>query len=226
MNAVRSGHVQPRHFPHPLDGLQKKYPTFKVISSFIRLPEYMVDLTAISPMAEQQKVLDAVQNYGKNLFRFIRSRVQSDEDAEDILQDVWYQLSAVVDLEPIGQLSSWLYRVSRNRIVDKHRKRKPLSLDGLSYENEDGELSYPEALLVDDANPETELERAFFREQLFAALNELPQKQRDVFVWNELEDMTLQEIANRTGENLKTISSRKRYAVAHLRGWFQNLYNE
>lgn len=142
-------------------------------------------------MAKQQRVLDAVQNYGKRLFRFIRSRVQSDEDAEDILQDVWYQLSAVVDLEPIGQLSSWLYRVSRNRIVDQHRKRKPLSLDDLAYEDEDGELSYPESLLADEANPETELERTFFREQLFAALNELPQKQRDVFVWNELEDMTL-----------------------------------
>ena len=186
----------------------------------------MVDLISISPMAKQQRILDAVQNYGKRLFSFIRSRVQSDEDAEDILQDVWYQLSAVVDLEPIGQLSSWLYRVSRNRIVDKHRKRKPLSLDDLAYEDENGELSYQEVLLADEVNPETELERAFFREQLFAALNELPQKQRDVFVWNELEDMTLQEIANRTGENLKTIISRKRYAMAHLRGWLQNLYNE
>jgi RNA polymerase sigma factor (sigma-70 family) len=128
--------------------------------------------------------------------------------------------------EPIGQLSSWLYRVSRNRIVDKQRKLKPQSLDDLAYENEDGEMSYPEALLADDANPETEMERAYFREQLFAALNELPQKQRDVFVWNELEDMTLQQIADRTGDNIKTIISRKRYAVAHLRGWLQNLYNE
>jgi RNA polymerase sigma factor (sigma-70 family) len=186
----------------------------------------MVDLISISPMAKQQRVLEAVQNYGKRLFGFIRSRVQSDEDAEDILQDVWYQLSAVVDLEPIGQLSSWLYRVSRNRIVDKQRKQKPQSLDDLAYENEDGELSYPEALLADDANPETEMERAYFREQLFAALNELPQKQRDVFVWNELEDMTLQQIADKTGDNLKTIISRKRYAVAHLRGWLQNLYEE
>ena len=186
----------------------------------------MVELVSISPMAKQQNVLDAVQNYGKRLFSFIRSRVKSDEDAEDILQDVWYNLSAVIDLEPIGQLSSWLFRISRNRIIDKQRKHKPQSLDDLAYENEDGEMSYPEGLLADEQNPETEFERAYFREQLFAALNELPQKQRDVFVWNELEDMTLQQIADRTGDNIKTIISRKRYAVAHLREWLQNLYNE
>ncbi len=177
-------------------------------------------------MAKQQRILDAVQNYGKRLFSFIRSRVKSDEDAEDILQDVWYQLSSLVDIEPIEQLSSWLYRVSRNRIVDKQRKLKPHSLDDLVYKDEEGEIVYPEALLATDSNPETELESAFLREEFFEALKGLPPKQRDVFVWNELEDMTLQEIANKTGENIKTIISRKRYAVANLRQWFQNLYNE
>ena len=177
-------------------------------------------------MAKQQRILDAVQNYGKRLFSFIRSRVKSNEDAEDILQDVWYQLSSLVDTEPIEQLGSWLYRVSRNRIVDKQRKRKPQSLDDLAFENEDGELIYPEALLAEGSNPEVELERAFFREEFFAALNELPQKQRDVFVWNELEDMTLQEIADKTGDNIKTIISRKRYAVAHLREWLQFIHEE
>lgn len=177
-------------------------------------------------MAKQQKIGDAVQNYGKRLFGFIRSKVKNDEDAEDILQDVWYYLSSVIDLEPIGQLSSWLFRVSRNRIIDKQRKHKPQSLDDLAYENEDGEMSYPEALMADEKNPETEFERTYFREQLFAVLNELPQKQRDVFVWNELEDLTLQQIADKTGDNIKTIISRKRYAVAHLRKRLQNFYKE
>jgi RNA polymerase sigma factor (sigma-70 family) len=186
----------------------------------------MVDLITISPMAKQQRILDAVQNYGKRLFSFIRSRVKTDEDAEDILQDVWYQLSSLVDIEPIGQLSSWLYKVSRNRIVDKQRKLKPQSLEDMAFETEDGELMYTEAFLSDDSNPETELERAFFRDDFFAALNELPPKQRDVFVWNELEDMTMQEIADKTGESIKTIISRKRYAVANLREWFNNLYKE
>jgi RNA polymerase sigma factor (sigma-70 family) len=186
----------------------------------------MVDLITHPPMAKQQQILDAVRNYGKRLFSFIRSRVKTDEDAEDILQDVWYQLSSLVDIEPIEQLSSWLYRVSRNRIVDKQRKLKPQSLDDLAFEDEEGEMMYPDALLTDNSNPETELERAFFREEFFAALNELPQKQREVFVWNELEDMTLQEIADKTGESIKTIISRKRYALAYLRDRFQNLYNE
>ena len=177
-------------------------------------------------MAKQQRILDAVQNYGKRLFGFIRSRVRTDEDAEDILQDVWYQLSSLVDIEPIEQLSSWLYRVSRNRIVDKQRKLKPQSLEDLAYEDEDGELVYSEILFSDEMNPETELERAFLREEIFTALSELPQKQRDVFVWNELEDMTLQEIADKTGESIKTIISRKRYAVAYLRECLENLYNE
>jgi RNA polymerase sigma factor (sigma-70 family) len=204
----------------------KKYSTFKVISSLIRLPVYMVDLITLSPMAKEQRILDAVRNYGKRLFSFIRSRVKTDEDAEDILQDVWYQLSSLVDIEPIERLSSWLYRVSRNRIVDKQRKQKTQSLDDFAYADEEGEMMYPEALLTDGSDPETEFERAFFREEFFAALNELPQKQREVFVWNELEDMTLQEIADKTGESIKTIISRKRYAVAYLRERFQNLYNE
>lgn len=177
-------------------------------------------------MAKQQRILDAVRNYGKRLFSFIRSRVKTDEDAEDILQDVWFQLSSLVEIEPIEHLSSWLYRVSRNRIVDKQRKLKPQSLDDLAYENEYGEMIFPDTLLADNSNPETELERAFFREEFFEALNELPQKQRDVFIWNELEDMTLQEIADKTGESIKTIISRKRYAVAHLREWLKDLYNE
>lgn len=177
-------------------------------------------------MSKQQKIVYAVQNYGKRLFGFIRSRVKTDEDAEDILQDVWFQLSSLIDIEPVEQLSSWLYRVSRNRIVDKQRKLKPQSLDDLAYEDDEGELIYPEALLADNNNPEIEFERALFREEFFAALNALPQKQHDVYVWNELEDMTLQEIADKTGESIKTIISRKRYAVAHLREWLQNMYNE
>jgi len=177
-------------------------------------------------MAKQQRIIDAVQSYGKRLFSFIRGRVKSDEDAEDILQDVWYQLSSLVDIEPIEQLSSWLYRASRNRIVDKQRKLKPQSLEDLAYEDEDGDLIYPEALMAEEMNPEIELERAYFREEFFAALDELPQKQRDVYVWNELEEMTLQEIADKTGENIKTIISRKRYAVNYLRQRLQNMYNE
>jgi len=174
----------------------------------------------------EQSILYAVQNYGKRLFSFIRNRVKSDEDAEDILQDVWYQLSSITSIEPIEQLSSWLYRVSRNRIIDKKRKQKTLSLEDLAYENEDGEMVFPEALLNDSLEPELEFERAYFMELFLAALNELPDKQRDVLVWNELEDLTLQEIADKTGESIKTIISRKRYAILYLRERLQKMYND
>ena len=174
----------------------------------------------------QQNIQHAVQNYGKRLLGFIRSRVKSDEDAEDILQDVWYQLSSIIDTEPIVQLSSWLYRVSRNRIVDKNRKKSPQSLADFVYEDEDGEVVYPQGLLSDSLTPETELEQSYIRESLYTALSKLPEKQRDVFVWNELEDMTLQEIADKTGESIKTIISRKRYAIAHLRERLQFMYND
>lgn len=174
----------------------------------------------------QQSIQEAVQNYGKRLFGFIRSRVKNDQDAEDILQDVWYQLISIIDTQPIELLSSWLYRVSRNRIVDKKRKHKPQPLEDLAYRDNDGKMVFPEALLSDNRNPETELERVYFRELFYEALNELPVKQREVFVWNELEDLTLQEIADQTGESIKTIISRKRYAVAHLRKRLQNMYDD
>ena len=174
----------------------------------------------------QQSIVNAVQNYGKRLFSFIRSRVKNDEDAEDILQDVWYQLSSIVDTEPIEQLSAWLYRVSRNRIVDKKRKQSTLSIEELAYENEDGEMVFPDDLLSDRMNPESEFEKEYLKKMFFKAIDELPEKQRDVFVWNELEDLTLQEISDKTGENIKTIISRKRYAVAQLRERLQGIYNE
>lgn len=187
---------------------------------------YIMDELIAIPMAQrQQSIQDAVQEYGKRLFRFIRSRVKSDEDAEDILQDVWYQLSSILGTEPVVQLSSWLYRVSKNRIVDKNRKKSEQPLTDLVYEDEEGEMVWPEALLSDKTDPDSELQRSVIREKFFEALNELPEKQREVFVWNELEDMTLQEIADKSGESIKTIISRKRYAVAHLRERLQSLYD-
>ena len=106
------------------------------------------------------------------------------------------------------------------------RKKTPLSLENFVYENDEGELIFPEDLLVDDIKIETEIENEYFMESLLKALDELPEKQRQVFVWNELENMTLQQIADKTGENIKTIISRKRYAVEQLRKQLQYLYYE
>ena len=148
-------------------------------------------------------------------------------DAEDILQEVWYQFSRVIDTEPIEQVSGWLYRVARNRITDSYRKRKDELLEDYVYEeDEEGDVFLKEILLVDNNTPETETLRQVFWEALFEALEELPENQRNVFVWNELEDQTFQEISDRTGVNIKTLISRKRYAVQHLRKRLQTLYEE
>ena len=174
----------------------------------------------------QQNIVEVVRAYSKRLFGFIRNRVKTDADAEDVLQDVWYQFSRVADTETIEQISGWLYRVARNRITDLYRKRSNDALDDHSYQDEEGEWHFKDILLATPATPETEYLRQMFWEELFAALDELPEAQRNVFIWNELEDQTFQEIADRTGDNLKTLISRKRYAVQHLRRRLERLYTE
>ncbi len=176
--------------------------------------------------SSRQKIVQTVKDYGKRLFRFIRGRVQSDEDAEDILQEVWYQLSHSANVNEIGQMSGWLFRVARNKIIDQHRKKKPVALDELSYLDEEGAFLLKEFLLTAPDSPETEYMQEVFWQELFAALEELPENQRQVFVWNELEEMTLQEIADKTGQNLKTVISRKGYAVKHLRKKLEILYRD
>ena len=116
--------------------------------------------------------------------------------------------------------------MARNRITDLYRKRSNDSLEDYSYEDEDGEMHFKDILLSTPDTPETEYLRQLFWEELLIALDELPEAQRDVFVWNELEDQTFQEIADRTGDNIKTLISRKRYAVQHLRLRLDTLYRE
>ena len=177
-------------------------------------------------MAEKRdrNIAQIVGRYGQRLFGFVRSRVSNVSDAEDILQEVWYQLSRVMDLESIDQMSGWLFRVARNKVTDNYRKQKE-DLLGDFNENEE-EVPVKQILLADVTSPEEENLKEVFWEALFEALDELPEKQRNVFVWNELEDQTFQEIADRTGENIKTWISRKRYAVMHLREKLGSLYEE
>ncbi len=177
-------------------------------------------------MAERQTIVQTVRNYSKRLFGFIRPRVGSDADAEDVLQDVWFQLSQLVDVEAVENIGAWLFRVTRNKLIDRSRKRQPDRLDDLAYENDEGETQFNDLLLADFATPEDEYLRQLFWETLFAALDELPENQRDVFIWNELEDQTFQQISDRTGVNLKTLISRKRYAVKHLRDRLETFYQE
>lgn len=178
-------------------------------------------------MAEtrERNISKVVREYSSRLFRFIRGRVSSTVEAEDILQDVWYQFSNVVDVESIEQVSGWLFRVARNRITDNYRKKKNVLIDDLNSD-EDEEESPVEHLMADFPAPEDDQLRELFWEELFRALEELPENQREVFVWNELEDETFQQISDRTGVNIKTLISRKRYAVQYLRERLQELYDE
>ncbi len=180
----------------------------------------------MSEAKRDQTITRVVAEYGKRLFSFIRGRVPTNEDAEDILQEVWYQFSRVIDVQPIEQVSGWLFRVARNKVTDNYRKHRPELLEDQGYSNEDGEWTFPEFLLADNHTPESETLRQMFWEELMDALEDLPASQREVFVWNELEDQTFREIADRTGDNIKTLISRKRYAIQFLRQRLEQMYAE
>jgi RNA polymerase sigma factor (sigma-70 family) len=190
----------------------------------------MEELLSIpKPMSQSAtgNIASVISRFGKRLLGFIRRRVNSEADAEDILQDVWYQLTAAVDTEPIEQVGSWLFTVARNKITDRYRKKKPDSLEDLiAAEDEDGLPGLSGILLDDSNNPEAAYLNSLFWKTLDEALLELPEEQRAVFVWHELDDMSFKEIAELTGENVNTLISRKRYAILHLRDRLGNLYQE
>ena len=176
-------------------------------------------------ISSRKNINSVISQFGKRLSNYIRKRVNNEADAEDILQDVWYKFMAVGDGESIEQVSNWLFTVARNKITDNYRKKKSDSLGGLLYYgSEEGELDFKDLLFDDSGNPETEHLRNLFWKELKRALQELPEEQKNVFVWNELEDIPFKDIAKRTGENLNTLISRKRYAVLHLRERLVNLY--
>ncbi len=188
----------------------------------------METITTASMSDERHfSITETVQQFGKRLFGFVRGKVKTTEEAEDILQDVWYQFSRLSNLDELENVSAWLYRVAQNRVTDNYRKKKTENLEDYTYENDENEISFKEILLLDEnASPELALFKEEFWSELMQALDELSENQKEVFLLNEIEDFTLQEIADQKGENLKTIISRKGYAVKHLRKRLQHLYNE
>ena len=184
-------------------------------------------LTIPNYMAETRKTnLTAVINtYSKRLMGFIRKRVPNESDAEDILQDVFYQF--IGNTKPIEQLTAWLFTVTRNKITDRNRKHKPDLLEDI-YVDADSESGFDWTNLFFDEsnNPETDYLRNVFWETLHAALEELPAAQRDVFVLNEMEGIPFKTLAEQSGETINTLLSRKRYAVLHLRERLGTLRDE
>ncbi len=178
-------------------------------------------------MAEEQgrNIAAIIGDYSKRLLGFIKKRIGNDADAEDILQDVFYQLAG--NTQPIEQLTAWLFRVARNRIVDVQRKHKPELLDDIyPSSGEEDMLGWTDLLSDLDDTPENTYLRNLFWETLNTALDELPAEQKEVFVLNELEGVSFKEIATQTGLTVNTLLSRKRYAVLHLRERLQVLRDE
>lgn len=169
-------------------------------------------------------ITEVINTYSKRLMGFIRKRVSSEADAEDILQDVFYQF--IGNTTPIEQLTSWLFTVTRNKITDKQRKKKPELLEDLYVSDSDEGFEWSDLFFDDKNNPESEYMRSLFWDALYTALNELPAPQRDAFVLNEIEGIPFKEIAEQTGDTINTLISRKRYALLHLRERLGTLKNE
>jgi RNA polymerase sigma factor (sigma-70 family) len=174
----------------------------------------------------KRNITQVITDYSKRLMGFIRKRVNNEADAEDILQDVFYQF--IGNTQPIEQMTAWMFTVARNKIIDRQRKKRPEALEDLfgEEEGEEGGLNWTEFLFDASDNPEKDYLRTLFWEELNNALNELPEEQRQVFILNELEGVPFKEIAERTGETVNTLLSRKRYAVLHLRDRLSVLKDE
>ncbi len=162
----------------------------------------------------------------KRLFDFIRKRIRREQDAEDILQDVFYQLVTGYSVtEPMAKLTSWLFTVARNKIIDWYRKRRPESLPA-DANDPAARLNLEEILFDPQQNPDHVYARSLLWTELADALDEIPVEQREVFVMHELEGKSFKEMAEMTGESINTLLSRKRYALLFLREKLQELYDE
>jgi RNA polymerase sigma factor (sigma-70 family) len=181
--------------------------------------------TAMS--AEQNKnITHIIKTMSSRLLGFIKKRVASTEDAEDILQEVFYQFAG--NAEGINQATSWLFTVANNKITDSYRKKKLPLVDDIftSASTEEDSFDWKEILLPSETNPETEYLRNLFWDELRLALDELPAEQRDVFIEHEINGTSFKDMEAITGVSVATLISRKRYAVLHLRERLQILRDE
>jgi RNA polymerase sigma factor (sigma-70 family) len=179
-------------------------------------------------LEKDQRISEVVDREQSRLRKFIRRRVPDPRDAEDILQDVFYELvEANRRLMPIEHVTAWLFRVARNRITDLFRKKRPESFTDAALAGEDDELLRLEDMLPSpDEGPEALYARGVLLEELELAVEELPREQREVFIAHELEGRSYKEMAAETGVSVNTLLSRKRYAVLHLRDRLRDLYEE
>jgi RNA polymerase sigma factor (sigma-70 family) len=174
-------------------------------------------------LEQDQRISEAIAREQSRLRSFIRRRVPDPGDAEDILQDVFYELVAAYRLmQPVEQVGAWLFRVARNRIIDLFRK-KAIRNDAAK---DRAALLLEDLLPSPNAGPEALFARSVLMDELDAALDELPDQQRDVFIAHEIEGRSFKELASETGLSVNTLLSRKHYAVLHLRKRLQSIYDE
>ncbi len=187
-------------------------------------------LNDISALDHNKGIAQIIQAYGRKLKDFIRQRVASQEEAEDILQDVYIDLTETMRIESIEQVTAWLYRVARNKIIDRYRKHKPILYNDLSKGSgdEDNEnYSFLEELLGADHDPGfLSKDNELIRETLMTALSELPAEQREVFIRHEIEQQSFKEIGEELNVSINTLLSRKHYAIKYLRKRLSGLYIE
>jgi RNA polymerase sigma factor (sigma-70 family) len=189
----------------------------------------MNETASIISMTEQNRQISEIVAEERSRLRdFIRRRVTDPSDAEDIVQEVFYELvEANRMLMPIEHVTGWLFRVARNRITDLFRKKKPVAFSDRAVEGEDGEMLRIEDLLPSpDAGPEALYVRSVLLDELEFALDELPDEQREVFVAHEMDGRSFRELSAESGVKVNTLLSRKRYAVLHLRERLQSVHDE
>ena len=187
----------------------------------------MADAAGWMTAEDQRRITEEVARQGPRLRNFVRRRVRDAADAEDIVQDVFFELVDSYRLpRPVEEVGAWLFRVARNRITDFFRKKRPVPLADLEAADDGGIADLVELLPSADAGPEAAYTRGLLLEELDAALAELPRGQRDAFVANEIEGRSFKELAAESGESINTLLSRKRYAVLHLRARLADIYDE
>jgi RNA polymerase sigma factor (sigma-70 family) len=188
-----------------------------------------IEITHEMAFDQERRINEAIQQERPRLRNFIRRRVADEGDAEDILQDVFYELiQAYRMMKPIEQVGAWLYRVARNRIIDLFRRARPQQSLADPVMNADGgsDLTLEDLLPSPDEGPEAAFAHGVLVDELAAAIEELPPDQRLVFVAHEIEGRSFKELAGETGVSVNTLLSRKRYAVMHLRKRLQSIHDE
>jgi RNA polymerase sigma factor (sigma-70 family) len=183
--------------------------------------------SAAMALEQDQRISEVVKREQFRLRNFIRRRVPDPRDVEDILQDVFFELvEANRLLMPIEHVTGWLFRVARNRITDLFRKKKPEIFSGAAVAGEEDDVRLEDLLPSPDAGPDALYARHVLLDELEAAIDELPEEQREVFVAHELEGRSFKEMSAETGVSLNTLLSGKRYAVLHLRERLRSIYEE